>query len=115
MGHKKPVRKKPGAAPPIPPKKAEKSEAAKQSAMVELLDGSVKRNSVLKTAVITGELHSQPQSRDIKIGSFSITNFGRELVRDTTLEINFGRRYGLIGWTEVYGGVMLLEEILVVE
>lgn len=38
-----------------------------------------------------------PQSRDIKIDNLSITFYGFELLQDTTLELNCGRRYGLIG------------------
>jgi len=45
----------------------------------------------------TGQLTSQYKSRDIKIESFSISLHGHELVSDTKLELNFGRRYGFIG------------------
>jgi len=44
-----------------------------------------------------GNLDSQPLSRDIKIGKFGVSLNGVELVQDTTLELNYGRRYGLIG------------------
>jgi len=55
------------------------------------------RAAVLETAVITGNLASQPNSRDLKISEFSICTWGKNLVQDTVLELNFGRRYGLIG------------------
>lgn len=45
----------------------------------------------------TGVLTSQPLSRDIKIESFSLSFHGRELISNTDIDINFGRRYGLIG------------------
>ncbi|ORX93405.1 P-loop containing nucleoside triphosphate hydrolase protein [Basidiobolus meristosporus CBS 931.73] len=45
----------------------------------------------------TGVLTSQPASRDIKIESFTLSFFGRELISNATIELNFGRRYGLIG------------------
>jgi len=45
----------------------------------------------------TGVLASQEVSRDIKITSFTLSFHGRELVSDTTLELNYGRRYGLVG------------------
>lgn len=45
----------------------------------------------------TGSLASHPRSRDIKIANFSITFFGSELLQDTMLELNCGRRYGVIG------------------
>jgi ATP-binding cassette subfamily F protein 2 len=44
-----------------------------------------------------GNLDSQALSRDIKIGKFGVSLNGVELVQDTTLELNYGRRYGLIG------------------
>ncbi len=79
-------------------KKAEKDadKAKKENALSN--DGLAQgRSKVLETAVITGNLASQPNSRDLKISEFSITTYGRNLVQDTTLELNFGRRYGLIG------------------
>ncbi|KAH0550608.1 ATP-binding cassette sub-family F member 2 [Cotesia glomerata] len=45
----------------------------------------------------TGSLASHPRSRDIKISNFSITFHGCELLQDTNLELNCGRRYGLLG------------------
>ncbi|KAF8939461.1 P-loop containing nucleoside triphosphate hydrolase protein [Dissophora ornata] len=45
----------------------------------------------------TGILTSQPLSRDIKIESFSLSFHGRELISNTDIDFNFGRRYGLIG------------------
>ncbi|KAJ7552017.1 hypothetical protein O6H91_06G038500 [Diphasiastrum complanatum] len=45
----------------------------------------------------TGVLASHPQSRDIHIESLSVTFHGHELVADSTLELNYGRRYGLLG------------------
>ncbi|XP_011188962.1 ATP-binding cassette sub-family F member 2 [Zeugodacus cucurbitae] len=45
----------------------------------------------------TGSLAVHPRSRDVKIANFSITFFGAELLQDTMLELNCGRRYGVIG------------------
>lgn len=45
----------------------------------------------------TGTLAVHPRSRDVKIENFSITFFGAELLQDTMLELNCGRRYGLLG------------------
>lgn len=45
----------------------------------------------------TGSLAVHPRSRDVKLANFSITFFGSELLQDTMLELNCGRRYGLIG------------------
>jgi ATP-binding cassette subfamily F protein 2 len=51
----------------------------------------------LSHRVATGTLASSPVSRDIRIENFSLTFHGRELIKDCIIEINFGRRYGLIG------------------
>jgi len=46
---------------------------------------------------VTGTLSSHPDCRDVHIDSLSITFHGTELLVDTRLELNNGRRYGLIG------------------
>jgi len=46
---------------------------------------------------VTGQLASQAQARDLKFVNFSMSAFGRNFITDTTLELNYGRRYGLIG------------------
>jgi ATP-binding cassette subfamily F protein 2 len=45
----------------------------------------------------TGVYSSQERSRDIKIESYSLNYFGRVLIENATIELNFGRRYGLVG------------------
>lgn len=50
-----------------------------------------------KARTCTGVLTSRAQSGSIKVEQMTITFHGRELVTDTTLEVNMGRRYGLIG------------------
>jgi ATP-binding cassette subfamily F protein 2 len=47
--------------------------------------------------VTTGVLASLALSRDVKITSASLVFHGRVLFNDTTLEVNYGRRYGLLG------------------
>ena len=47
--------------------------------------------------VTTGVLASLEQSKDVKISSASLVFHGKVLFNDTTLEINYGRRYGLLG------------------
>jgi len=47
--------------------------------------------------VCTGVLTTHPNGSDVKIESFSMSLFGKELVSNTTLSLNVGRRYGLIG------------------
>ena len=51
----------------------------------------------LSDRVTTGVLASQEQSRDVKISSASLTFHGKVLITDGTIEVNFGRRYGLLG------------------
>lgn len=46
---------------------------------------------------MTGVLASHPNSTDVHISSLSLTFHGQELLSDTSLELNSGRRYGLIG------------------
>ncbi len=45
----------------------------------------------------SGVLASHPASRDVHINDFSMTFHGVELLSDTQLELNLGRRYGLVG------------------
>lgn len=45
----------------------------------------------------TGTLWSEPRALDVKIGGFTMTSYGRELIKDTQIEFTIGRRYGLIG------------------
>jgi ATP-binding cassette subfamily F protein 2 len=51
----------------------------------------------LSDRVTTGVLASLEASRDVKITSASLTFHGRVLFNDTTIEVNYGRRYGLLG------------------
>ncbi|XWS74342.1 hypothetical protein CRYUN_Cryun02cG0206500 [Craigia yunnanensis] len=45
----------------------------------------------------TGVFCSHPLSRDIRIESLSVTFHGHDLIVDSILELNYGRRYGLLG------------------
>jgi ATP-binding cassette subfamily F protein 2 len=51
----------------------------------------------LETCVCSGVLTSRPDSRDVKIENFSISVHGKQLFDDCVFELNYGRRYGLIG------------------
>jgi len=51
----------------------------------------------LSDRVTTGVLASLEASRDVKITSASLVFHGRVLFTDTTIEVNYGRRYGLLG------------------
>ena len=45
----------------------------------------------------TGVLASHPDGRDVQVIGVTITFHGVELLSDTKLELNAGRRYGLLG------------------
>lgn len=53
--------------------------------------------AVSSQRAVTGTLSSHPDCRDLHIDNLSITFHGTELLVDTQLELNNGRRYGLIG------------------
>eukprot|EP00960_Hanusia_phi_P033256 750370-Hanusia_phi.AAC.3 len=62
---------------------AKKSDAKAANLKAALLDDTL--------PVVTGNLESHEGSRDIKIGR------GQVLIQDTSIELNYGRRYGLLG------------------
>lgn len=51
----------------------------------------------LSDRVTTGVLSSMASSRDAKVTSASLVFHGKVLFNDSTLEVNYGRRYGLLG------------------
>ena len=51
----------------------------------------------LSDRVTTGVLASTATSRDVKITSVSLVFHGRVLITDSTLELTYGKRYGLLG------------------
>ena len=53
--------------------------------------------SGISDRVTTGVLASMASSRDVKITSASLVFHGKVLFNDTTLEVSYGRRYGLLG------------------
>lgn len=55
------------------------------------------RSSQLRWTSTTGVLASQEANRDVKITSASLVFHGKVLITDGVLELNYGRRYGLLG------------------
>jgi ATP-binding cassette subfamily F protein 2 len=55
-------------------------------------------DQISKPYMATGVLQTLQTARDIKIDKFSVALHGIELIKDTQLELNYGRRYGLIGF-----------------
>eukprot|EP00743_Colponemidia_sp_Colp-15_P002214 GILK01002400.1.p1 GENE.GILK01002400.1~~GILK01002400.1.p1 ORF type:complete len:636 (+),score=139.58 GILK01002400.1:76-1908(+) len=88
----KPVK---GKKKPNPNSKAAKL-AAKKSATSKK-PATPAPEVVISNRQVTGVLISRPTALDIKIGSFSLGLHGRELIKDTTIELTIGRRYGLLG------------------
>jgi len=83
------------------PKAKAKEKVSKKAAEAmksEMVHGQgAGRLKVLDSVHITGVLSSRPQARDVRIEQVQMSMFGRDLIQDTTLVINHGRRYGLIG------------------
>ena len=65
----------------------EEQEGANSGGSLQKLD-----EGTLKFAVCTGVLASRPDSKDVKIQSFSISLFGKQLFEDQTLELTWGHR-----------------------
>ena len=76
------------------------------TAIVSYVGTQVKDLSLSSARSCTGVLASHPDSRDVHIESLSITLHGAELLCDAKLELNCGRRYGLVGLNG--SGVLLL-------
>mmetsp|Transcript_52634 Transcript_52634/g.98667 ORF Transcript_52634/g.98667 Transcript_52634/m.98667 type:complete len:601 (-) Transcript_52634:36-1838(-) len=60
-------------------------------------EAGAQRLAVLEACSVTGVLASRPQSRDVRIEQVTVSLHGRELIQDAVLQLNHGRRYGLIG------------------
>ena len=88
-------------------KKAAAQSRGKPKPVVDSTENGVENSSAtengasvkldLSNRSCTGVLASHEKSRDVKIENFSITFHGVELLTDTKLELNCGRRYGLLG------------------
>ncbi|KAI9818385.1 MAG: ABC transporter ATP-binding protein arb1 [Pycnora praestabilis] len=63
---------------------------------VEKLELQEDKNG-MSDRVTTGVLASLAASRDVKINSASLVFHGKVLITDTTIELNYSRRYGLLG------------------
>lgn len=75
--------------------KAASATSSSSNGVNKVSDGmdALKLSDRTCTAVLT----SHPQSRDIHIESLSLTFHGHDLIVDSDLELNYGRRYGLLG------------------
>ena len=59
------------------------------------LNAVQKMNALARQA--TGVLASEKRAKDVKIIGLSLSLHSNILVEDTTIELNWGQRYGLIG------------------
>ncbi|KAG0171420.1 hypothetical protein DFQ28_004943 [Apophysomyces sp. BC1034] len=79
------------------PKNSGKSTPLMSSENNSVEDLNKDRQKIKVDRTATGVYSSQERSRDIKIESYSLNYHGRVLIDNATIELNFGRRYGLIG------------------
>ncbi|KAH9325212.1 hypothetical protein KI387_005390, partial [Taxus chinensis] len=79
-----------------PSKSSDASQNGKTSASVDKAADEMAAMAI-SDRTCTGVLCSHPLSRDIHIESLSVTFHGHELIFDSELELNYGRRYGLLG------------------
>ncbi|XP_045470052.1 ATP-binding cassette sub-family F member 2 [Harmonia axyridis] len=70
-------------------------ELSQEEALCLKLEMDAKLNADARACTGSSAVH--PKSRDIKIDNFSITFHGSEMLQDALLELNCGRRYGLLG------------------
>nr|CAD7587792.1 unnamed protein product [Timema genevievae] len=70
-------------------------DISQEEALCRKLESDAKLNAEARAC--TGSLAVHPRSRDIKIDMLSISFHGHELLQDTVVELNCGRRYGLLG------------------
>lgn len=79
-----------------PPDDEESATTADKMSKVQKLAEQLDKHGI-SDRVTTGVLDSVASSRDVKVSSVSLVFHGKVLITDATLELNFGRRYGLLG------------------
>ncbi|KAH0457151.1 hypothetical protein IEQ34_015058 [Dendrobium chrysotoxum] len=83
--------------------KSSSSSSKAAAAVATSHDGTVESvtngvgSLIISDRTCTGVLCSHPLSRDIRIESLALTFHGHDLIVDSELELNYGRRYGLLG------------------
>ncbi|RKO99305.1 hypothetical protein CXG81DRAFT_27931 [Caulochytrium protostelioides] len=79
------------------PREKKGASASSSTTSVDELGQSLENVNLDTNRVASGVLTSQKSSRDVKIELYSLAFFSQNLITESTLEFNFGRRYGLIG------------------
>lgn len=80
--------------------KRQAAKAAKSAGAPSDIDSTLSKSMdslKISPRTVTGVLTTQSMSRDVKIESFGLSFHGKELIVPTTLSLNYGNRYGLIG------------------
>ncbi|KAJ3024488.1 UNVERIFIED_CONTAM: hypothetical protein HDU68_008116 [Siphonaria sp. JEL0065] len=70
---------------------------ATDNAVVESVAEELRKLVVDPNRSAAGVLTSHKDSRDIKVEAYSLMYYSQILITDSTLEFNYGRRYGLLG------------------
>merc|ERR1719326_503244 len=78
-------------------KKESDGKLVQQVELENKLKGDVIRAKVLDHCTCSAVLGSQYLNKDVKLEQFSLSLHGKELVKDTTMELTYGARYGLLG------------------
>ena len=99
-----------GDGNPVPDDDQPATSVKKMDEVKRLADQMDKHG--LSDRVTTGVLSSLKQSRDVKITSVSLVFHGRVLISDTTMELTYGRRYGLLGENGMYPSQQLVYFLL---
>ena len=84
-----------GDGNPLPEDEQPATTDKKMSKVKELTEQMDKHG--LSDRVTTGVLASMSTSRDVKINSTSLVFHGKVLITDAVMELNYSRRYGLLG------------------
>ena len=85
-------------------RKAAKAAEAALAAGVEGITLTEKGSDGPQARNASGILASEARARDIKIQSFSLSFHSKILVEDSTIEMNFGRRYVCVSRAVVVRG-----------
>ncbi|KAF0428195.1 P-loop containing nucleoside triphosphate hydrolase protein [Gigaspora margarita] len=73
------------------------STTKKETNSTAATDLSLDSLKISNERTANGVLTSQTRAKDVKIEQYSLSFHGRVLIENATIELNFGRRYGLVG------------------
>ncbi|KIY98269.1 ATP-binding cassette, sub-family F, member 2 [Monoraphidium neglectum] len=79
------------------PKAGKDQNGGLPHSMSEMSLASNATDATFSMRTVTGVLASRPTARDIKIAGFTMGLNGVELIKECSIELTIGRRYGLIG------------------